>query len=68
MPTKDGDRRELHFFPFLSIVRFPLAIWVVLHHLLDDGFVVWEAFPNFVKGFIFSGTFAVGVFFVISGS
>lgn len=67
MPTKEVDGKESHFFPFLSIVRFPLAIWVVLHHLLDDGFVVWQVFPNLVKGFIFSGTFAVGVFFVISG-
>lgn len=56
--------------PALTGLRFPLALWVVLHHLTGPGGMLEEsarALPSCIFALIRGGYLAVTTFFVLSG-
>jgi peptidoglycan/LPS O-acetylase OafA/YrhL len=58
------------YFPALTGVRFFLALWVILHHLVSKGMMldVWsQSLPASVRIFLEQGHVAVRTFFVLSG-
>lgn len=52
---------------FLTLIRYPLAIWVLLYHLVDQTYLIWPKLPNVSKAIIETGKLAPSVFFVLSG-
>lgn len=52
---------------FLTFIRYPLAIWVLIYHLIDSTFLVWPQLPNMSKAVINTGKLAPSVFFILSG-
>lgn len=58
------------YLPALTGLRFPLAFWVILHHICGRGMML-EAWANTLPGpvlaLITGGYFAVPVFFILSG-
>ncbi|HWQ55318.1 MAG TPA: acyltransferase [Bryobacteraceae bacterium] len=64
-----GDHSK-NLFPSLTGVRFPLAIWVVAHHLTGSGRMldrVVQGLPQAGQSFIDMAYVALGTFFVLSG-
>jgi peptidoglycan/LPS O-acetylase OafA/YrhL len=58
------------YLPALTGLRFPLAFWVILHHICGRGMLL-EAWANTLPGpvlaLIRGGYFAVQTFFILSG-
>ncbi|MCC6859654.1 MAG: acyltransferase [Bryobacterales bacterium] len=57
-------------FPALTGVRFPLCLWVIVHHMTGPGRMLgaWpEALPQAARHFMEMAYVAVGTFFVLSG-
>lgn len=52
---------------WLTIFRFPLAMWVVLHHFLDSNFESTINLQGFWKVLADTGNLAVTSFFILSG-
>ena len=58
------------YFPALTGLRFPLALWVILHHICGRGMMLeaWaNTLPDAVHALIRGGYVAVQTFFVLSG-
>ncbi len=58
------------YFPALTGLRFFLALWVILHHLVSKGMMldVWtQSLPVTARVFFEQGHVAVRTFFVLSG-
>ncbi len=58
------------YFPALTGVRFVLALWVIIHHLTNDGQLLSELahrLPEPIFVLIRSGYLAVPMFFILSG-
>jgi peptidoglycan/LPS O-acetylase OafA/YrhL len=58
------------YFPALTGLRFFLALWVILHHLVSKGMMleIWtQSLPTAVGVFFEQGHVAVRTFFVLSG-
>jgi hypothetical protein len=51
----------------LTIFRFPLAIWVLFHHLFDENFESNQAPNSWLTIFSDAGSMAVTSFFILSG-
>ena len=51
----------------LTIFRFPLAIWVLFHHLFDENFESNQAPNSWLTMFSDTGSMAVTSFFILSG-
>jgi peptidoglycan/LPS O-acetylase OafA/YrhL len=61
---------EGEYLPALTGLRFPLAFWVILHHICGRGMMLeaWSnTLPAPVLALIRGGYFAVPVFFILSG-
>jgi peptidoglycan/LPS O-acetylase OafA/YrhL len=52
---------------FLTLIRYPLAIWVLLYHLIDSSYLIWPKLSYFDKTIIVTGKLAPSVFFILSG-
>ena len=52
---------------FLTLVRYPLAIWVLLYHLIDSTYLIWPKLSTVSKAIIETGKLAPSVFFILSG-
>ena len=64
------NRAGQDHFPALTGVRFPLAIWVIVHHLTGPGAMldgVVSSLPSAGQTFIRMAYVALGTFFVLSG-
>jgi peptidoglycan/LPS O-acetylase OafA/YrhL len=64
------NRAAQDHFPALTGVRFPLAIWVIVHHLTGPGAMldsVVSGLPSPAQTFIRLAYVALGTFFVLSG-
>jgi peptidoglycan/LPS O-acetylase OafA/YrhL len=58
------------YLPALTGLRFPLALWVILHHICGRGMMLeaWaNTLPAPLAALISGGYFAVPVFFIPSG-
>lgn len=67
--TKE-PRLAPEYFPALTGLRFFLALWVILHHLVSKGMMLemWtQSLPTAVGFFFEQGHVAVRTFFVLSG-
>jgi peptidoglycan/LPS O-acetylase OafA/YrhL len=67
-PRPDAARGD--FLPALAGCRFPLALWVILHHLTEPGQALEPAalaLPHGLYALIRAGYMAVATFFVLSG-
>lgn len=65
-PNTAGDQQ----FPALTGIRFPLAIWVIVHHLTGPGAMLDEVVrgaPAWGQTFVRMAYVALGTFFVLSG-
>ena len=63
-------RARPEYFPALTGLRFFLALWVILHHLVGKGMMLdlWnQSLPYAARTFIEQGHVAVRTFFVLSG-
>jgi peptidoglycan/LPS O-acetylase OafA/YrhL len=63
-----GNRRE--HLPALTGLRFVLALWVILNHLIGNGMMLdaqARALPPFLFALVRGGYLAVTTFFVLSG-
>lgn len=63
-------RPAAEYFPALTGLRFFLALWVILHHLVSKGMMLdaWtQSLPLVVRTFLQQGHIAVRTFFVLSG-
>jgi len=63
-------RPRPEYFPALTGLRFLLAIWVMLHHLVSKGMMLeaWShTLPMMARVFLEQGHVAVRTFFVLSG-
>jgi peptidoglycan/LPS O-acetylase OafA/YrhL len=67
--SKEARTRQ-EYFPALTGLRFFLALWVILHHLVGKGMMldVWsQSLPYASRTFLEQGHVAVRTFFVLSG-
>ncbi len=63
-------RARPEYFPALTGLRFFLALWVILHHLVGKGMMLdlWsQSLPSTARIFLEQGHVAVRTFFVLSG-
>jgi len=52
---------------FLTLIRYPLAIWVLLYHLIDPTYLIWPKLSSVDRAMIETGKLAPSIFFIISG-